>query len=256
MSSTTNVLVATFAPFSTLALNVPSTTLVGALPALLQQHEPRLPMWQLRLSHARTVLDPTAPLSSYALSSDPLALRLAPAVRGGKGGFGSQLRAAGGRMSSRRTNNTDSCRDLNGRRLGTVKEAEKLAAYLESEPERKKAQHDAKKAKLEALERQLGIGKDGKPLEDAEGAGGTQAGKKRRFDDTKFLEETQEIVDGVRNAVAAGLLKKRKKAKLDAEATSVTTGSTAAAATKAIVESSATAPVAAVASLAVGIAAA
>ena len=35
---------------------------------------------------------------------------------------------------------------------------------------------------------------------------GPAAGQKRRFDDTKFLEETQEIVEGVRDAVAAGEL--------------------------------------------------
>ena len=52
-----------------------------------------------------------------------VSLRLSPRLRGGKGGFGSQLRAAGGRMSSQKTSNNDSCRDLNGRRLSTIKEA-------------------------------------------------------------------------------------------------------------------------------------
>ncbi len=52
-------------------------------------------------------------------------LRLLPRILGGKGGFGSQLRAAGGRMSSQKTDNKDACRDLNGRRLSTVKEAKK-----------------------------------------------------------------------------------------------------------------------------------
>jgi multidrug efflux pump subunit AcrA (membrane-fusion protein) len=73
-----------------------------------------------------------------------------------------------------------------------------LAAYLESEPERKKAALDAQKAKLAALDKQLG----NKP-------GGTgdsqpQAGTKRRLDDTEFLEESQNLVDNVKSAVAQG----------------------------------------------------
>lgn len=77
-----------------------------------------------------------------------------------------------------------------------------LAAYLESEPERKKAQQEAQKAKLERLERKLGIapGEKGKEKEDS------SAGVKRRFDDTEYIEQSREIVDSVKNAVAAGAL--------------------------------------------------
>lgn len=57
----------------------------------------------------------------------PIQLDLLPRLRGGKGGFGSQLRAAGGRMSSKKgqEENNDSCRDLSGRRLSTIKQAKK-----------------------------------------------------------------------------------------------------------------------------------
>lgn len=44
------------------------------------------------------------------------------------------------------------------------------------------------------------------------------ARKRHRFDDHEFLEESREINDTVRNAVTAGLLKKRKKVKADATA--------------------------------------
>ena len=71
----------------------------------------------------------------------------------------------------------------------------RLAEYIESEPARKKAEQEAKKAKLEALERKLGISKDS----------GSSEGKKRRFDDTEYLEQSQEIVDNVKNAVTAGM---------------------------------------------------
>ncbi|EJD49645.1 hypothetical protein AURDEDRAFT_112473 [Auricularia subglabra TFB-10046 SS5] len=251
-----NVFISTFAPFPTYALSVPSETLISAVPALLAEREPRLPLDQLRLSHPSVQLRPTTRLWSLGPEGGFVTLRLAPAVRGGKGGFGSQLRAAGGRMSSRKTGNTDSCRDLSGRRLSTLKEAQKLATYMEAEPDRKKAAADARKAKLAALEKQLGIDpKNPNAQTDAE----PQVGQKRRFEDTKFLEETQELVEGVRDAVAAGLLKKRKKAKTDAAAKAAGTPSSSSsteAITKAVVESAATAPVVAAASVAVGIASA
>ena len=80
----------------------------------------------------------------------------------------------------------------------------RLAVYLEGEPERKKAVAEARKAKLEALEKQLGID----PANPAAGPSSEpQVGQKRRFEDTKFLEETQELVEGVRDAVAAGTLR-------------------------------------------------
>jgi hypothetical protein len=58
-----------------------------------------------------------------AQEDGPLDLFLNIRVLGGKGGFGSQLRAAGGRMSRGQPTNNDSCRDLSGRRLSTLKEA-------------------------------------------------------------------------------------------------------------------------------------
>lgn len=60
-------------------------------------------------------------------------------------------------------------------------------------------------------------------------------GKKRRFDDTEYLEQSRELVDNVKSALAAGL-KKRKKAKKGPEATSdaITAEKVAAATTVAI----------------------
>lgn len=40
------------------------------------------------------------------------------------------------------------------------------------------------------------------------------AGKKHRFDDSEYLEQSREISEGVRNAVSSALLKKRKKVKV------------------------------------------
>lgn len=76
-----------------------------------------------------------------------------------------------------------------------------MATYLEGEPERKKAAAEEKRAKLEALEKQLGI-TPGESSKDGESSTGT--GEKRRFDDVEYLEQSREITDGVKSAVTAG----------------------------------------------------
>jgi hypothetical protein len=125
----TSVLVSTFPPFPTLALSVPEGTTLENLHDILFARYPFLPSAaDLRLSpvsgaasHDTTLASILGPHDGHPLIS----LRLVPRLRGGKGGFGSQLRAAGGRMSSQKTSNNDSCRDLTGRRLSTIKEAKK-----------------------------------------------------------------------------------------------------------------------------------
>jgi hypothetical protein len=119
-------------------------------------------------------------------------------------------------MSSQKTNNNDSCRDLSGRRLSTIKEAKKLADYIESEPQRLKAKAEAQRTKLENMERKLGISSSSSPIKpgDLSAPPDVLAGKKHRFDDTEYLEKSQELKDNVKSAVSAALLKKKKKPKL------------------------------------------
>ena len=132
-------------------------------------------------------------------------------------------------MSSQKTSNNDSCRVLTGRRLSTIKEAKKYAAlcyikllfnltsitfcrlaeYLESEPERLAAKAEAQKAKLEALERKLGIEPSSSNSPEV-GSGATDtlpvlAGKKHRFDDTEYIEQSRELTENVKSAVSAGM---------------------------------------------------
>jgi hypothetical protein len=135
----TTVLVSSFPPFPTLALSVPEDTTLENLHAVLLARYPFLPSTaDLRLSpvsgpcpdEAATTLssilgERDGDVDLDAVEHSLVSLRLVPRMRGGKGGFGSQLRAAGGRMSSQKTNNNDSCRDLSGRRLSTIKEAKK-----------------------------------------------------------------------------------------------------------------------------------
>lgn len=150
-TTSTTVLVSSFPPFPTLALSVHGDTTLDDLHAVLLARYPFLPPTaDLRLCPVSTassssssssdettlasILGPqdtwNDDSSGSSSSSNPLvSLRLVPRMRGGKGGFGSQLRAAGGRMSSQKTNNNDSCRDLNGRRLSTIKEAKKCVFF-------------------------------------------------------------------------------------------------------------------------------
>jgi hypothetical protein len=225
MSTSTTVLFSTFPPFPTLSLSVPSDAHVSDVLHLLSERNPSLPdVDELVLSrHSGPLPEPDVPISLLGdVSSSLLSLRLTPRLRGGKGGFGSQLRAAGGRMSSQKTSNNDSCRDLSGRRLSTIKEAKKyvssltpalifffswpcarLAQYIDNESERKRAAAEAQKAKLEALERKLGVA-NGAAAESENGEPEVLAGRKHRFDAIDYLEQSKEIVDNVKNAVSAG----------------------------------------------------
>ncbi|KAJ3862712.1 telomere stability and silencing-domain-containing protein [Lentinula novae-zelandiae] len=225
----TNVLVSSFAPFGTLTLAAPSVTQISNVLSLLTEKYPLLPSSGLILSsHSGITPEDTSLASLCENGPNLISLRLSPRVLGGKGGFGSQLRAAGGRMSSQKTNNNDSCRDLSGRRLSTLKEAKKLAEYLESEPERLAAKAEAQKAKLEALERRLGIDNPSTGAGPSRtGSSSTEqpaklAGKKHRFDDTEYLEQSRELVENVKSAVSAALLKKKKKVKLSPDSKSPT----------------------------------
>ena len=129
-----------------------------------------------------------SPISSLLsdAGSNFIQLRLSVPLCGGKGGFGSQLRAAGGRMSSKKKRaqgeNNGSNRNLDGRRLRTINEAKALAEYLAIKPEMDKKQREERKKRWEHVldateqrEHELRNGSkgkvDGKWVEDKEEAG-------------------------------------------------------------------------------------
>ena len=174
---------------ATLSLPLDGSTSIADLRQQLLQ---RLPDLNTRLilttTSNKVIYFSEAPVSSL-LSSDHdafLALRLSVPLCGGKGGFGSQLRAAGGRMSSRKKNNqgdsNNSNRNLDGRRLRTVNEAKALAEYLALKPEMEKREKEARRKRWEQVValterreeevRNVSKGKvDGKWVEDKEEAG-------------------------------------------------------------------------------------
>ncbi|POY75007.1 hypothetical protein BMF94_1983 [Rhodotorula taiwanensis] len=235
------VLVSLYHPYErTLSLALPASTPLASLSSHLA---PYCPPQQQYLSYANgrplpRIASPSATVAGLdGAQKDQggfVALRLAVRLPGGKGGFASQLRAQGGRMSSNKAQNTDSCRGLDGRRLSTMKEAQKLAQLLEAEPDRLAAEAQAKQKRLDdlnaeiaRLERQAGVDTSapvaststssaevsGSGASGSQGVRGGAGGQKRRLEDSKYVEESKEIVSGVKDAVRAAMLKKRKKNK-------------------------------------------
>ncbi|KAF4550127.1 putative telomere maintenance protein SDE2 [Elsinoe fawcettii] len=160
MADTINILLTTFPGLnlpSTLSIPLCADLPINAFTSLLAS---RLPFHANNLILTTTSNHQVDPLSASPLSSlsddTLLPLHLTSSLPGGKGGFGSQLRAAGGRMSSRknRNNNRDpnaSSRNLDGRRLRTVTEAKALAEYLATKPEMDKKEREEKRARWESI---------------------------------------------------------------------------------------------------------
>lgn len=105
-----------------------------------------------------------------------LSLRL----RGGKGGFGSMLRAQGGRMNAQKTTNFEACRDLQGRRIRKVNEAKRLQEELNLIPKRERERRERLAKKIEEA-----LKEPEKPV--------------HRFDDTEYLEQYEQLMETVRN---------------------------------------------------------
>ncbi|KAM7536710.1 hypothetical protein Aperf_G00000080946 [Anoplocephala perfoliata] len=84
-----------------------------------------------RLIHNRHELD------DYG---DDVLIEIHPRLRGGKGGFGSMLRAIGNQIE--KTTNNDMCRDLSGRRMRDVNAEAKLKEWYAKADERERAKLD------------------------------------------------------------------------------------------------------------------
>ncbi|CAO3583505.1 unnamed protein product [Absidia cylindrospora] len=98
------------------------------------------------------------------------------------------LRAQGGRMNAQKTTNFEACRDLQGRRIKSVNEAKRLEEELAALPKREQEKRERLEKKIE------------KALKEREP-------RKHLFDDHEFLDNREQMVEGVKNAVS-GLLKR------------------------------------------------
>ncbi|KAK5660792.1 hypothetical protein OQA88_12160 [Cercophora sp. LCS_1] len=193
-----NVLVTTIAGTGlppTLSLTLPPSAPISDLQTALFNRLPpnnkhRLLITTLSSRHLPpSSQHPTTPISTLLSSPQDefLSLRLSIPLCGGKGGFGSQLRAAGGRMSSKRKKNqgedNGSSRNLDGRRLRTVTEAKALAEYLAIKPEMDRKEKEKRRQRwqeiVEMTERKQEeikygnskVGLDGKWVEEKEETG-------------------------------------------------------------------------------------
>lgn len=68
---------------------------------------------------------------------------------GGKGGFGSMLRAIGAQIE--KTTNREACRDLSGRRLRDINEEKRLKSWIDKQATREEEAVERRKKKLERL---------------------------------------------------------------------------------------------------------
>lgn len=115
------------------ALEVPQDGLVQQLKRVIEERE-GIPVEEQVLTYGGRVLSSEEEIFSEAHGVAPgCVIGLSLRVCGGKGGFGSNLRAAGKRQL---TDNFDACRDLEGRRIRHKSAKEKLEAWQEEAQER------------------------------------------------------------------------------------------------------------------------
>ncbi|XP_037751555.1 replication stress response regulator SDE2 [Chelonia mydas] len=84
------------------------------------------------------------------LLQDGVVYSLEPRLCGGKGGFGSMLRALGAQIE--KTTNREACRDLSGRRLRDVNHEKAMAEWVKQQAER---EAEKEQRRLERLQRKL-----------------------------------------------------------------------------------------------------
>ncbi|XP_057663849.1 splicing regulator SDE2 [Diorhabda carinulata] len=107
--------------------------------------------------------------------------RIVPRVLGGKGGFGSMLRAIGAQIE--KTTNREACRDLSGRRLRDINEEKRLKNWINQQAEREKEAKERRRKKLEKQCEQ----------------------PKHEFKDPEYDKERSELPEIVEDAVLQGL---------------------------------------------------
>ncbi|KAM9856916.1 splicing regulator SDE2 isoform 1-T1 [Aulostomus maculatus] len=106
---------------------------------------------------------------------------LEPRLCGGKGGFGSMLRALGAQIE--KTTNREACRDLSGRRLRDVNHEKEMAEWLKKQAER---EAEKEQRRLERLQRKL-------------------AEPKHQFTDGEYQRQCHDLSERLEDSVLKGL---------------------------------------------------
>ncbi|KAL3995721.1 hypothetical protein ACER0C_008377 [Sarotherodon galilaeus] len=100
---------------------------------------------------------------------------------GGKGGFGSMLRALGAQIE--KTTNREACRDLSGRRLRDVNHEKEMADWLKKQAER---EAEKEQRRLERLQRKLNE-------------------PKHQFTDAQYQQQCHDLSERLEDSVLKGL---------------------------------------------------
>ncbi|KAB8229729.1 hypothetical protein ETB97_008879 [Aspergillus alliaceus] len=193
---------------STLSFSLPSTSTITDLTEKISSYiPPSVSLQSLILTTtSNKQIFPSSDISisnliapnGEIITSNLLPLRLSVPLCGGKGGFGSQLRAAGGRMSSKRKRNqgddNGSSRNLDGRRLRTVNEAKALAEYLAVKPEMDRKEKEERRKRWQAV-----VEAAEKREEELRNGGGKQK------IDGQWMEDKEEMNEKAREAVLAAM---------------------------------------------------
>lgn len=141
-------------------------------------------------------------LQSVSLQNNSHLDILIPLI-GGKGGFGSLLRAIGAQIE--KTTNRDACRDLSGRRLRDIKREEELRELIAL---REKLEEERKRRKKEKLEKLK------KKTSEISTASTSIQELVQMFDDYEYNKRRLEINDIIDAAVEKGIINFKKR-KLD-----------------------------------------
>lgn len=121
-----------------------------------------------------------------------------PRLVGGKGGFGSMLRALGAQIE--KTTNREACRDLSGRRMRDVNNEKKLREWAAKSAEREKDKQERRKEKRERA----------------------LAPKKFKEEDKAYEMQRQKIADDLDDAFQQGIRKSKPSASSSACSSSFT----------------------------------
>nr|CAG4642264.1 EOG090X0OE5 [Eurycercus lamellatus] len=102
-------------------------------------------------------------------------------LAGGKGGFGSMLRAIGAQIE--KTTNREACRDLSGRRLRDINEEKRLKDWVSKQADREREREERKKKKLDKLREEY----------------------HHKFEDPEYYKARSEVTDKVHEALEQGI---------------------------------------------------
>merc|ERR1712001_503739 len=111
-----------------------------------------------------------------------MGIEIVGGLLGGKGGFGSMLRALGNQIQ--KTTNKEACRDLSGRRLRDINEEKRLKKYVAKKAEREQVEVEKKDAKMKKLHKLV-----------------TEGESKHEFKDEKYDKAREEATDRVHEAL-------------------------------------------------------